>query len=393
MPRYLPRARRRPRRRQAARAAPRRRRALRRLLRRVRRAPPGDPPAAARLVPRSRRRARSCCAGRCSALRVPPRRCSPPPGALIPGAGRRQVWFGFVSRYAFWRGVRSGMSRERWRQTTRGVPVLMYHAFTDSGEGDRYVMPGGRFARQMRLLALLRYRVDPGFEQLAPALRDFRPRRRGARWRSRSTTATATTSRSPCRSCAGAASRRRSSWSASGSAAKQRLERRGRRRGPAAALGRADRATARRRRPLRRPHPHTTARCPTPTTRPAERRDPRLARGPRAGLGDRADLRLPLRPARRPRRGRRARGRLHRRLHGRACASRGPTTTRSCIPRLEVRASDSLLAFRDQALGRRRLLRHLSPPRVLSAVPGRLAPECAAPGPARLQDRVQPSAA
>ena len=50
---------------------------------------------------------------------------------LIPGAGRKQVWFGFVSRYAFWRGARSGMSRRRWRQTTRGVPVLMYHAFSD----------------------------------------------------------------------------------------------------------------------------------------------------------------------------------------------------------------------------------------------------------------------
>ena len=63
------------------------------------------------------------------------------------------------------------MSRELWVRTTHGVPVLMYHAFGEEDEGDRYVVPKRALARQMRLLALLRYRVVP-FEQIAAALRD-----------------------------------------------------------------------------------------------------------------------------------------------------------------------------------------------------------------------------
>jgi peptidoglycan/xylan/chitin deacetylase (PgdA/CDA1 family) len=93
-------------------------------------------------------------------------------GRLIPGQGRKQIWFDFVSRFAFWRAVRVSMSRERWVRTTHGVPVLMYHAFGEQDEGDRYVVPRRALARQMRLLALLRYRVVP-FEQIAGALHDF----------------------------------------------------------------------------------------------------------------------------------------------------------------------------------------------------------------------------
>jgi glycosyltransferase involved in cell wall biosynthesis len=92
-------------------------------------------------------------------------------GSLIPGAGRKQVWFGFVNRYVFWRGVRSNMSRKRWQQTTRGVPVLMYHAFSAGEEGDRYVISRRRFAAQLRLLKALRYRVLD-FGELARMLRD-----------------------------------------------------------------------------------------------------------------------------------------------------------------------------------------------------------------------------
>lgn len=102
------------------------------------------------------------------ALRVPPGFLASL-GTPIPGAGRKQVWFGFISRYVFWRGVRSGMSRRRWGQTTRGVPVLMYHAFSAEEEDDRYVISRRRFARQLRLLKALRYRVL-GFEQLARML-------------------------------------------------------------------------------------------------------------------------------------------------------------------------------------------------------------------------------
>ena len=39
------------------------------------------------------------------ALRVPPGLLAAL-GRPIPGAGRKQVWFGFVNRYVFWRGVR-----------------------------------------------------------------------------------------------------------------------------------------------------------------------------------------------------------------------------------------------------------------------------------------------
>jgi peptidoglycan/xylan/chitin deacetylase (PgdA/CDA1 family) len=94
-------------------------------------------------------------------------------GRPLPG-GRRDVWFGFVSRYAFWRGVRSGMDRSRWLQVSRGVPVLMYHAFSADNGGERFVMPRRSFARQMRLLAALRYRVI-SLDELAAALREGRP--------------------------------------------------------------------------------------------------------------------------------------------------------------------------------------------------------------------------
>jgi peptidoglycan/xylan/chitin deacetylase (PgdA/CDA1 family)/GT2 family glycosyltransferase len=93
-------------------------------------------------------------------------------GRLIPGQGRKQIWFDFVSRFAFWRAVRTNVSREMWVRMTHGVPVLMYHAFGEEDEGDRYVVPKRALKRQMWLLALLRYRVVP-FEQIAAALRDF----------------------------------------------------------------------------------------------------------------------------------------------------------------------------------------------------------------------------
>ena len=110
------------------------------------------------------------------ALRLPPRALALL-GPLFRG-GARQVWYGFVARYALWHGVRRSMSRDRWLRLISGVPVLMYHAFTDSGERDRYILPRRSFAWQMRLLAILRYRVI-GFEELAGALRENRllPRR------------------------------------------------------------------------------------------------------------------------------------------------------------------------------------------------------------------------
>jgi peptidoglycan/xylan/chitin deacetylase (PgdA/CDA1 family)/GT2 family glycosyltransferase len=111
------------------------------------------------------------------ALRLPPRLLARL-GALLPGEGRRRVWFYFVSRYAFWLGVRRAVDRERWERMTRGVPVLMYHAFGEREEGDRYVVPRRAFARQLRLLKLLGYR-SVFFDEVAEDLRAGRlpPRR------------------------------------------------------------------------------------------------------------------------------------------------------------------------------------------------------------------------
>ena len=112
------------------------------------------------------------------ALRVPPGALARL-GGLLPGAGRRLIWFYFVSRYAFWLAVRKSVDRERWQQLTRGVPVLMYHSFSERNVSDRYVVPRREFARQLRLLRLLRYRSFD-FDELARTLRESRlPPRRG----------------------------------------------------------------------------------------------------------------------------------------------------------------------------------------------------------------------
>jgi len=110
-------------------------------------------------------------------LRVPPRPLGRL-GRLLPGKGRRLIWFHFVSRYAYWHGLRGAIDRERWERMTRGVPVLMYHAFGERDEGDRFVVSRRALGRQLRLLRLLGYR-GVHFEDLADDLRAGRlpPRR------------------------------------------------------------------------------------------------------------------------------------------------------------------------------------------------------------------------
>ncbi|MBA3867214.1 MAG: polysaccharide deacetylase family protein [Solirubrobacterales bacterium] len=94
-------------------------------------------------------------------------------GGLLPGVGRKEIWFQFVSRYAFWRGVRSQVDRGRWQQLTRGVPVLMYHAFGERDEGDRYVVSRRQLGRQLRLLKLFGFRTI-GLSELVAASREGR---------------------------------------------------------------------------------------------------------------------------------------------------------------------------------------------------------------------------
>jgi peptidoglycan/xylan/chitin deacetylase (PgdA/CDA1 family) len=88
-----------------------------------------------------------------------------PPAAIAFGPPR---WRAFVSRLAHWRSVRQRLTEEQWRRSTRGVPVLLYHAFGE--EPSRFVIPPRTFARQLRLLALLGYRVVP-YGDLTSALR------------------------------------------------------------------------------------------------------------------------------------------------------------------------------------------------------------------------------
>ena len=94
-------------------------------------------------------------------------------GPAIPGEGRQQLWFDFVRRFAYWRAVRRSVDGARWAQISRGVPVLMYHAFDSSRSSERFIVSRRSFARQMRILALLRRRVI-SFEELAQGLRNSR---------------------------------------------------------------------------------------------------------------------------------------------------------------------------------------------------------------------------
>lgn len=73
------------------------------------------------------------------------------PAAWLPG--RRSS----IERYAYWRGVRATTDRETWQRLTRATTILMYHAFGERGErASRFVVPAGRFRRQLRLLGALR---------------------------------------------------------------------------------------------------------------------------------------------------------------------------------------------------------------------------------------------
>lgn len=112
------------------------------------------------------------------ALRVPTRATLALAGLVRPLAGSTRC-HAFAFRYAFWSGVRRHVDRDRWRRLTRGVPVLMYHAFAQPGEpATRHVISRHRFVLHMLVLRLLRYQVV-GLEQLLlPTGRQSLPPRR-----------------------------------------------------------------------------------------------------------------------------------------------------------------------------------------------------------------------
>ncbi|HEY2372303.1 MAG TPA: polysaccharide deacetylase family protein [Gaiellaceae bacterium] len=91
-------------------------------------------------------------------------------GRVLPRAVQAR-WALFVSNYAHWSAERERLEPDDWDRVTRGVPVLLYHAFGD--DNDRYVVSRTAFARQLRMLALLRFRVRP-YAEIARMLRDGR---------------------------------------------------------------------------------------------------------------------------------------------------------------------------------------------------------------------------
>lgn len=80
-------------------------------------------------------------------------------------------WSLFVANFAYWAAVRERLEPDEWDALTRVVPVLVYHAFGD--EENRFVVGGRAFARQLRLLALLRFAVRP-YADVARSLREGR---------------------------------------------------------------------------------------------------------------------------------------------------------------------------------------------------------------------------
>jgi glycosyltransferase involved in cell wall biosynthesis/peptidoglycan/xylan/chitin deacetylase (PgdA/CDA1 family) len=101
-------------------------------------------------------------------------------GARLARGQRADAWFELVTRYCYWRGVRSAMpSRGEWRRTTVGTKILLYHAFGGPNErASRYILPARRLRRQAALLRLLGYRVAP-LDEILDEWRAFRfaPRR------------------------------------------------------------------------------------------------------------------------------------------------------------------------------------------------------------------------
>ena len=93
------------------------------------------------------------------ALRLPPRLLAAA-GFLVPTRRLRQAFASFTLNHAYWCGVRAAASPELWRSARSATLILGYHAFATEGEAaSRYVVPGPRFAAQLRWLQRLGYNV------------------------------------------------------------------------------------------------------------------------------------------------------------------------------------------------------------------------------------------
>jgi peptidoglycan/xylan/chitin deacetylase (PgdA/CDA1 family)/GT2 family glycosyltransferase len=81
-------------------------------------------------------------------LRVPVRMAAWSTRFLAPEG--RGAWARFVWRLAYWRHIRRRVDRDTWTRLTRGVTVLLYHAFCVAGEpARRYCIPQRRLERQL----------------------------------------------------------------------------------------------------------------------------------------------------------------------------------------------------------------------------------------------------
>lgn len=95
-------------------------------------------------------------------------------GSLLRSAEGRRRWFYFLQTFFHWRGVREAVeNREEWRRLMSRTPILMYHAFSAEDSASRFVMPARRFARQMKWVRRLGYRVI-GLEELLSERRRHR---------------------------------------------------------------------------------------------------------------------------------------------------------------------------------------------------------------------------
>ena len=89
-------------------------------------------------------------------------------GVLAPGRRASSAWSGLAASHAYWTGVRRASDGETYRRLRRGVLILLYHGFGAPGEAaSRYVVPVGRFRRQMRWLRWRNYKVIPLEELIA----------------------------------------------------------------------------------------------------------------------------------------------------------------------------------------------------------------------------------
>lgn len=82
-------------------------------------------------------------------------------GRLLGRSSWARAWYHFLDRYCYWRGVRRATpDRNTWHRLTQGPIFLMYHAVGRLGDPpSRYIIPVGRFARQMAWLHRGRYHV------------------------------------------------------------------------------------------------------------------------------------------------------------------------------------------------------------------------------------------